>query len=30
MLTPGNSFVHRMVALGRLAREKIQNGLITV
>jgi hypothetical protein len=24
---PGNSFVRRMVALGRLAREKIRNGL---
>jgi hypothetical protein len=25
--TPGNSFVHRMAALGRLVREKIRGGL---
>jgi hypothetical protein len=24
---PGNSFIHRMAALGRLAREKIRDGL---
>jgi hypothetical protein len=25
--TPGNSFIHRMAALGRLVREKIRGGL---